>query len=134
MAGLGGCPGGRSLGGPGWPRPPLAVIPPPFSLVWSCLGSRPPPPPFILASRPSGLSAHLLAIFGRAGLDAATVVAVGALFGPAQVFARICELMFARDIHPLMVARFAVAMLLAALVLIAFAGLSAPTAAAFAVM
>src|SRR5215467_5774441 len=29
---------------------------------------------------PSGLSAHLLAIFGRAGIDAATVVAIGALF------------------------------------------------------
>jgi hypothetical protein len=38
------------------------------------------------------MSAHLLAIFGRAGIDAATVVAIGALFGPAQVAARICEL------------------------------------------
>ena len=37
---------------------------------------------------PSGLSAHLLAIFGRAGIDAATVVTIGALFGPAQVLAR----------------------------------------------
>jgi hypothetical protein len=83
---------------------------------------------------PSGLSAHLLAIFGRAGLDATTTVAVGALFGPAQVFARICELVFARGIHPLMVARFAVATLLAALALIAVVGLSAPIAAAFAVL
>ena len=41
---------------------------------------------------PSGLSAHLLAIFKRAGIDAATVVTIGALFGPAQVLARICEL------------------------------------------
>ena len=57
---------------------------------------------------PSGLSAHLLAIFGRAGIDAATVVAIGTLFGPAQVFARICELAFARGVHPLVVARFAV--------------------------
>ena len=57
---------------------------------------------------PSGLSAHLLAIFGRAGIDAATVVAIGALFGPAQVAARICEFVFARRLHPLAVARFAV--------------------------
>ena len=40
---------------------------------------------------PSGLAAHLLAIFGRSGLDGATVVAIGALFGPAQVTARLFE-------------------------------------------
>jgi MFS family permease len=83
---------------------------------------------------PSGLSAHLLAIFGRAGMDAATVVAIGALFGPAQVAARICELLFARSIHPLLIARFAVAMLLAAFALIALFGLTAAAAASFAVM
>jgi MFS family permease len=82
----------------------------------------------------SGLSAHLLAIFGRAGLDAATVVAVGALFGPAQVSARLCEFMFARGIHPLWVARCAVATLLAALALLGLIGISAPMAAAFVVM
>ena len=83
---------------------------------------------------PSGLSAHLLAIFGRAGIDAGTVVAIGALFGPAQVASRICELMFARRIHPLYVARFAVAMLLTAFALLALFGLNVPAAAAFAVM
>ena len=83
---------------------------------------------------PSGLSAHLLAIFGRAGIDAATVVAIGALFGPAQVAARIGELVFARGIHPLQLARFAVAMLLAAFALLALVGLNVSAAAAFAVM
>ena len=83
---------------------------------------------------PSGLSAHLLAIFGRAGIDAATVVAIGALFGPAQVAARIGELVFARGIHPLQLARFAVAMLLTAFALLALVGLSVPAAATFAVM
>src|SRR5262249_31164835 len=81
-----------------------------------------------------GLSAHLLAIFGRAGIDAATVVAIGALFGPAQVAARICELLFARGIHPLLIARFALAMLLAAFALIALFGLTVAAAASFAVM
>jgi predicted MFS family arabinose efflux permease len=83
---------------------------------------------------PSGLSAHLLAIFGRAGIDAASVVAIGALFGPAQVAARIGELVFARRIHPLVVARFAVAVLLAAFALLAAFGLSVVTAGAFVVM
>ena len=83
---------------------------------------------------PSGMSAHLLAIFGRAGIDAATVVAIGALFGPAQVAARICELVFARRTHPLNVARFAVGMLLVAFALLAIFGLTVASAASFAVM
>ncbi len=83
---------------------------------------------------PSGLSAHLLAIFGRAGIDAATVVTIGALFGPAQVAARIGELVFARRIHPLNVARFAVGMLLLAFVLLAVSGLSIAAAAAFSIL
>ena len=83
---------------------------------------------------PSGLSAHLLAIFGRAGIDAATVVTIGALFGPSQVFARVCELAFARGVHPLVVARLAVGILLTAFALIAFLGVSALVAAAFMVM
>jgi MFS family permease len=98
--------------------------------------------PFVLAAAafaayafvPSGLSAHLLAIFGRAGIDATTVVAIGALFGPAQVFARICEFVFARGIHPLNIARFAVGMLLAAFALLALFGLTVAAAASFAVM
>ena len=98
--------------------------------------------PFILVAAafaayavvPSGLSAHLLAIFGRAGIDAANVVTIGALFGPAQVAARVGELVFARRIHPLMVARFAIGMLLAAFAMLALLGLSVPVAVAFAVM
>src|SRR5262250_550956 len=43
---------------------------------------------------PSGLSAHLLAIFARSGIDAGTVVWIGALFGPAQVGARLVEFAF----------------------------------------
>ena len=118
------------------PGPPTAAAPPPAA-VWSPHGW-----PFVIVAAafaayafvPSGLSAHLLAIFGRAGIDPATAVAIGALFGPAQVAARICEFTFARHLHPLSVVRFAVAMLLAALALIAVFGLSLPTAAAFALM
>ena len=108
---------------------PSVVLPPtgwPFLLVAAAFAAY--------AFVPSGLSAHLLAIFGRAGIDAVTVVAIGALFGPAQVAARICELMFARSIHPLAIARFAVALLLAAFALMALFGLTAAVAASFAVM
>src|SRR5207248_10261269 len=83
---------------------------------------------------PSGLSAHLLAIFKRAGIDAAAVVIIGGCFGPAQVTARLAEFLFARNVHPLNVARFAVGLLLAAFVLLALAGMSVWTAAIFMVM
>lgn len=108
---------------------PTVVLPPrgwPFILLAAAFAAY--------AFVPSGLSAHLLAIFGRSGIDAATVVMIGALFGPSQVVARMCEFAFARRIHPLNIARFAVGMLLAAFVLLALLGLSVPTAAAFAVM
>ena len=83
---------------------------------------------------PSALSAHLLAIFGRSGIDAATVVFIGTLFGPAQVAARVTELAFGRNIHPLAVARAAVALLVCAFALLTLFGISVPLAAAFALM
>src|SRR5438093_639707 len=94
------------------------VLPPtgwPFLLVAAAFAAY--------AFVPSGLSAHLLAIFARAGIDAATVVAIGALFGPAQVAARIGELMVDGRVHPLNVARFAVAMLLLGFAVLAVFGL-----------
>jgi MFS family permease len=83
---------------------------------------------------PSALSAHLLAIFGRSGIDSATVVMIGALFGPAQVAARLTELAFGRSLHPLLIGRAAVSLLVAAFLLLALFGISVPLAAAFALM
>ena len=83
---------------------------------------------------PSALSAQLLAIFHRFGLAADTVVAIGMLFGPAQVLARIGELSFARRLHPLWIARFAVGFLVLAFMLLALLPFSAAVAAVFAVM
>jgi len=83
---------------------------------------------------PSGLSAHLLAMFQRSGIDAGTAVWIGALFGPAQVLARLIEFSFGRDVHPIWVARFALGSLLVAFLLLALTGMSRATAAVFAVM
>jgi MFS family permease len=83
---------------------------------------------------PSALSAHLLAIFGRVGIEPATVVVIGALFGPSQVTARLCEFALAGNRHPLAIARFAVALLIMAFLLLAAFGFSVATAAAFAMM
>jgi MFS family permease len=110
--------------------PPAATLLPPRGL------------PFILVTAaftayafvPSALSAHLLAIFGRSGIDPATVILIGTLFGPAQVIARVTELAFGRNVHPLLVARAAVALLMFAFVLLAIFGISAVLAAGFALM
>ncbi len=83
---------------------------------------------------PSSMSAHLLAIFLRAGIEPQHVVMIGMLFGPAQVAARLCEFIFARNVHPLMMARFAVGMLVASFAMLALFGFSTPAAVAFAIM
>jgi MFS family permease len=109
--------------------PPPAVLPPyglPFILVAAAFATY--------AFVPSGLSAHLLAIFARSGIDAGTVVWIGALFGPAQVGARLIEFTFGRNLHPLWVARFALSVLLCAFTMLALFGISVPVAAAFALM
>ena len=98
----------------------------PFVLVASAFA--------IYAFVPSGLSAHLLAIFARSGIDSGTVVWIGALFGPAQVGARVIEFAFGRNLHPLWVVRFALSVLLCAFVMMALLGVSVPVAAAFAVL
>jgi MFS family permease len=108
---------------------PDKVLPPhglPFILVASAFAAY--------AFVPSGLSAHLLAIFSRSGIDAGTVVWIGALFGPAQVGARLIEFSFGRDLHPLWLVRFALSVLLCAFVMLAVFGISVPAAAAFALL
>src|SRR5450631_3512894 len=110
--------------------PPPAVLSPyglPFILVAAAFATY--------AFVPSGLSAHLLAIFARSGIDAGTVVWIGALFGPAQVGARLIEFTFGRDeLHPIWIVRFALSVLLCAFVMLAVLGISTPVAAAFALL
>jgi MFS family permease len=88
----------------------------------------------VYAFVPSGLAAHLLAMFGRAGIDPATAVIIGALFGPSQVAARLCEFIFAGNVHPLTMARFALGLLLIGFLLLAIFGFSIPVAIAFALL
>ena len=110
-------------------KKPAALLPPhgiTFVLVAAAFASY--------AFVPSALSAQLLAIFQRFGLAPATVVAIGMLFGPAQVLARVCELAFARRLEPLWVARFSVGLLVAGFALLALLPFSAALAAIFAVL
>jgi MFS family permease len=110
--------------------PPPAKVLPPHGLTFVLVALA-----FALyAFVPSGLSAHLLAMFARSGIDSGTVVWIGALFGPAQVGARLIEFTFGRNLHPLWVARFALSALLCAFVMLAVLGVSTTVAAAFALM
>ncbi|MDP2410748.1 MAG: MFS transporter [Pseudolabrys sp.] len=114
---------------PGDTRVADKVLPPhglPFILVAAAFAAY--------AFVPSGLSAHLLAMFARSGIDAGTVVWIGALFGPAQVGARLIEFSFGRNLHPLWLIRFALSALLCAFVMLAVLGLSVPVAATFALL
>jgi hypothetical protein len=88
----------------------------------------------VYAFIPSGLAAHLIAMFGRAGIDPSTAVLIGALFGPSQVAARICELVFGGRAHPLNLARFSVALILAGFALFALFGFVLWAAMAFAIL
>jgi len=82
----------------------------------------------------SGMLTHMLLIYERMGVDRSTAVFIGALFGPAQVAARICELAVARHTHPLNVARFAAGLLICGFAVFAIFGISAITAGIFVIM
>jgi MFS family permease len=81
----------------------------------------------------SGVTSNLLAMLERGGMSAATVVTIGALFGPAQVASRLADFMLAGRTHPLWIARGAVALMAFAFAMLAFVGASPPVAALFAI-
>jgi len=81
----------------------------------------------------SGVTSNWLAMLQRGGLSPASVVVVGAMFGPAQVASRLVDFAFAGHTHPLWIARGAMALILFALTMLALVGVSVPVAALFAV-
>lgn len=81
----------------------------------------------------SGVTSNLLALLDRGGLGAAEAVAVGAMFGPAQVASRLADFVLAKRTHPLWIARGAVVLVASAFALLALLGVSFPVAALFAI-
>ncbi len=82
----------------------------------------------------SGALAHLLTILQRGGIDAGTAVAIGALFGPAQVLTRVADFMSGGRLHPLLVARLAMTLMACAFLLLVVLGFSPVVAVTFALM
>jgi hypothetical protein len=81
----------------------------------------------------SGVTSNLLAMLQRGGLSATAAVTIGAMFGPAQVAARLADFMLAGRTHPLWIARGAVALMALAFALLTFVGVSFLVAAIFAI-
>jgi MFS family permease len=107
------------------PEQPLKPEGLPFILLASAFALH----AFIL----SGVTSNLLSMLERGGIGAATVVTLGAMFGPAQVAARLADFGLAGRTHPLWIARGAVALMALAFALLAFVGISIPVAALFCV-
>ncbi len=82
----------------------------------------------------SGTLAHLLAILQRGGVSVEASVAIGAMFGPAQVFTRMADFASGGRLHPLWVARLAMALMGCGFLLLVVAGFSTGIAALFAIM
>ncbi len=80
----------------------------------------------------TAMAAHLPQLLAAVGTAAGAVVAIGALVGPAQVAGRLLEFGLLRRLHPLHSARVAALMHPVGAVLLAV--LSAPVAAAFALL
>jgi MFS family permease len=64
------------------------------------------------------MSVHLLTLLQMRGLDLAAAVALGALFGPAQVAARVVEMTFGNRYHPIWTLTTAVGLIGLAVVLL----------------
>jgi MFS family permease len=122
----------------------VAVPPPPVAAGPTVMAApllRPEGWPFILLAAAfalhafllSGVTSNWLAMLERGGLSAATVVTIGAMFGPAQVASRLTDFWLAGHTHPLWIARGAVALMAFAFAMLALTGISFPVAALFAI-
>jgi len=90
-----------------------------FSLSWAVM---------------SAFSAQWVPVLGAIGLSEGAAVAAGALMGPAQVGARVLEMLFAARRHPMITALVAMSCLVVAVLVLALAPASFLTAAVFAVL
>jgi hypothetical protein len=125
-------PGAAAAAPPPTEINPTVIAPPPL---------RPEGWPFMLLAAAfalhafllSGITSNWLAMLERGGLSPATVVAIGAMFGPAQVASRLTDFLLAGRTHPLWIARGAVVLVLFAFAMLALVGISFPVAALFAI-
>lgn len=81
----------------------------------------------------SGLLIHIIDLAGRAGLAEAAAIVLGMLFGPAQVLARLGEMLFGTRFSPIATGRVAMACLPAGLILLVLLPASFAASALFVV-
>lgn len=73
----------------------------------------------LMSAAASSLLVHLITLLQASGLTLAQAVALGAIFGPAQVAARLVEAAFARHYHPIWTMIVGVVLVAAGMVLLA---------------
>lgn len=79
----------------------------------------------------SGISAHMIPILTGLGVGAAAAVTISALRGIGQVLARLCEVLFGRRVHPLVLNILGTVLLPFCFAAGLWSGLSAAAAVAF---
>lgn len=82
----------------------------------------------------NGVSLHLLPTLDHLGMDKNAALLIGSLVGPAQVGARVIELIFGKFITPMALGLFSVAMMPASFALFLLAPFGVVTMIAFALM
>ncbi|MCA2012712.1 MFS transporter [Cereibacter sphaeroides] len=82
----------------------------------------------------SAFSAQWVPVMAAVGLSQGTAVAAGALMGPSQVGARVLEMLFAKNRHPMATALFAMSCLVASVLVLLLAPVGMASASVFAVL
>ena len=80
----------------------------------------------------AAMSAHIIAILGGFGLAAALSVQIATLRGVGQSLARLCEILFGRNVNPVALNLFACMVMPLAFITGLFSGASTPAAVVFA--
>jgi MFS family permease len=77
------------------------------------------------------LASHLITVIGLSGVSVATAVWLASLKGVAQTLARLGDLVFGKNLHPLTLGRLTLAFLPVSFAVLLFVGAGFPTALAF---
>jgi MFS family permease len=77
------------------------------------------------------MASHLVTVIGLAGISATAAVTLASIKGVAQTLSRLVDLLFAKNLHPVMLGRLTLAVLPLSMVVLLYAGAGFETALAF---
>jgi MFS family permease len=80
------------------------------------------------------MAAHLVPVIAATGIGAAAAISLASLKGIAQTLARLVDLLFAKNLHPINLGRFTIAVLPLSFIVLMFTGAGYMTALAFTIL